>query len=166
MKTLRIVSIQLLMLLPMMVFAQTHCVSPEMQDCVRKYNDKINELIDKHSHNGFHILKEQKLPMRSATDMVVSMPLYEGDWYHFCFVGDPSADKIKASLYLEGFGDIIQDRIIVKREHEFWTEFSFMCPQTGNYELTLFQKSEVNRPLSYLTVFKKDATTQARINTP
>lgn len=130
------------------------------------YNEKINQLIDKHTGNGFKIIKEEKLPIRSTIDMVIHVPLYEGDWYHFCFIGDPSAEKIKATLFLEGLGDLVQDRIIVRREHEFWTEFSFVCPRSGNYELTLFQKSEISRPLSYLTIFKKDNEVADELQSP
>lgn len=145
----------LLSFISIAAFSQ-HEISPEMKRCVLLYNEKIDELITTHTSNGFHILQEQKLPIRSGIDMVVHLPLYEGDWYHFSFVGDPSSEKIKATLFLEGFGDLVQDRIIVRRENEFWTEFSFLCPQTGNYELTLYQKAEISRPLSYLTIFKKD----------
>jgi len=159
MKTLRsFLTILLLNLYSLTSFAQTTEVTPEMKESVRLYNAKINELIDRHSKNGFTIIKESKLPLRNAIDMVIHVPLHEGDWYHFCFVGDPTSRKIKATLFLNGLGDLVQDRIIVRRENEFWTEFSFICPQTGNYELTLFQKAEVSKPLSYLTIFKRDRT--------
>ena len=131
-------------------------ITSEMKENISQYNAKINELIERNTLNGFKIIREEKLPIRSDIDMVVILPLYAGDWYHFSFVGDPSAQKIKATLFLEGFGDLVQDRIIVRRENEFWTEFSFLCPQSGNYELTLYQKSDISRPLSYLTVFKKE----------
>ena len=136
--------------------AQKIQLTPELEENVRLYNDKINELFTQTSQNHFHIVKEEKLPLRSGLDLVLNIPLYEGDWYHFCFVGDPGSDKIKATLFLEGYGDLVQDRIVVRREHEFWTEFSFMCPQSGLYELRLFQKCDIPRPLSYLMVFKKD----------
>jgi hypothetical protein len=143
-------------------FSQSHTLTPEMQDCVTKYNLKINELLSTHQQNGFEILKEQKLPIQSNLDMILHLPLYAGEWYHFSFVGDPSADKIKTTLFLEGYGDIVQDRIKVNRDSEFWTEFSFICPQTGMYELTLYQKCEISRPLSYLTIFKKEKPTSVQ----
>lgn len=137
-------------------------LTAEMKENIILYNSKINEVIERNTLNGFKIIKEEKLPIRSDIDMVVILPLYAGDWYHFSFVGDPSAQKIKATLFLEGFGDLVQDRIIVRRENEFWTEFSFLCPQSGNYELTLYQKSDISRPLSYLTVFKKEDLIETR----
>ena len=136
------------------VFAQP-LLSGDMKEAVKTYNLKINELYDKHTKNGFVVYKEQKLPMQANLDFVINFKLIAGSWYHFSFVGDPSSSKIKAVLFKEGFGDMVQARLFVDRENEFWTEFSFICPQTGIYELSLFQKNEISRPLSYLTIFKK-----------
>ena len=147
----------LLSFISMIGNSQSREINDEMKNNIIIYNSKINEIIQKNTQNGFSIIKEEKLPLRSEIDMVVILPLYAGDWYHFSFVGDPSAVKIKATLFLEGYGDLVQDKIIVRRENEFWTEFSFMCPQSGNYELTLYQKAEISRPLSYLTLFKKNS---------
>ncbi len=134
-------------------------ITPDMQENVIVYNAKINELVEKNSTRGFHLVKEEKLPMRNNIDMILHISLREGNLYHVCFVGDPGSIKVKATLFLEGVGDFVQDRIKVRRENEFWTEFSFLCPQTGNYELSLLQKSSLSRPLSYLMVFKKDRET-------
>lgn len=155
MKTLRFFALLILSYLPFDAISQHIEITPEMQENIRLYNSKIEELIAKHNSNGFKIIQEEKLPLRSGNEMIIHMPLYEGDWYHFCFIGDPSSEKIKATLFLEGLGDLIQDKLIVRKENEFWTEFSFICPRSGSYELTLFQKNEISRPLSYLTVFKK-----------
>ena len=146
-----------MMLATMFCKAQSRHITPEMQENVKLYNAKIDELIDRTSKNGFHIVREEKLHLRNNIDMIVNIQLLEGNWYHFCFVGDPSSTKVKATLFMEGIGDLVQDRIKVKRENEFWTEFSFICPQSGNYEFTVCQKAPVERPLSYLTVFKMDA---------
>lgn len=137
--------------------AQSAWDKDQMQVQVKQYNEKINELIGKNEKNGFHVLMEKKLPMKNQLETVLMAPLYEGNWYHFCFIGDPSSEKIRTSMFLEGFGDLVQDRIIVRREHEFWTEFSFMCPQTGRYEFTFFQRSPMSNPLSYFVVLQKDA---------
>ena len=122
---------------------------------VRLYNEKINELTTKAERNGFKIVQEQKIALRNMHEAVIVITLIEGNWYHFCLVGDPSADKIRTSLFLEGVGDIIQDRIKVKREKEFWTEFSFICSRSARYEFTVFQKTALINPLTYLTILKK-----------
>ena len=144
-----------------MVFATSFCtaqqteITEEMKENVILYNAKINELIEKNLANGFDLVKEEKLPMRNNIDLILHVNLREGNLYRICFVGDPGSVKVKTTLFLEGIGDIVQDRIKVRRENEFWTEFSFLCPQTGNYELSLLQKSSLPRPLSYMMIFRK-----------
>lgn len=130
-------------------------ITPEMQQAVINYNQKINEEISVHQANGFEIFKEKKFNLASGQDGVMYVQMYEGSWYHFCFVGDPLSIKIKATLFLEGVGDLVQDKVIVSRANEFWSEFSYICPRSGIYEFRIFQKSDIERPLAYVTIFKK-----------
>lgn len=127
----------------------------ELNTSVRTYNEKINELQSLHTKNGFGVFKEQRIPLQSGIEHVLLLKLVAGSWYHFSYVGDPNSDKINATLFKEGIGDLVQARIHVAQQKEFWIEFSFICPQSGIYELTLRQKCPISRPLSYLTVFQK-----------
>ncbi|MBK7762647.1 MAG: hypothetical protein IPI46_04655 [Bacteroidetes bacterium] len=136
-------------------FAQSSEITSELKENVLLYNQKINELVVRHEGNGFVINKEARIPMKSGTSVVLNFAMMEGKWYHFVFVGDPGSKKLKANLYFEGQGDYVQDKIMVQRDNEFWTEFSFICPQTGMYELDLFQKSQIQKPLAYLMIFEK-----------
>jgi hypothetical protein len=155
MKTLPSILILLSLLLANpKLHAQDVLSAEDLAKNVVLYNEKINELIAVNEQKGFKITQEKKLPMRDNVDMVVILELVKDNLYHFCFVGDPSAHKIKATLFLEGLGDIIQDRIIVKKQQEFWTQFSFRCPETAHYELSLYQDTPIDRPLAYLTVFR------------
>lgn len=140
--------------------AQALDTNTELQENVELYNQKINELVAIHEGNGFKINKELRVPMRSKTSVVLNFPMRAGKWYHFAFVGDPGSTKIKLNLYFEGQGDYVQDKIMVQRDHEFWTEFSFICPQTGMYELELMQKSSIQKPLAYLMIFEKMQTSE------
>ena len=157
MKTLSYLPLFLLLFACLQCKSQsTKEITPEMAQNVTRYNAKIDELIGRALANGFRIVREEKLHLRNNVDMLLNISLMEGTWYHFCFIGDPSSTKVKATLFKEGVGDLVQDRIKVKREHEFWTEFSFVCPQSGNYEFIVSQKGPFARPLSYLAVFKKN----------
>ncbi|HNB80959.1 MAG TPA: hypothetical protein PLP34_01410 [Chitinophagaceae bacterium] len=127
----------------------------ELNENVKAFNEKINEQIAKHERNGFKLVKEQRIPLRSGHDLQLYLNLFSGEWYHFVLVGDPGADKIRTSLFLNGQGDYVQDKILVRRHEAFWTEFSFICPESGQYEWTLFQKSVLPRPLTYIMLFKK-----------
>ncbi len=129
----------------------------EMNESVKLYNEKINEFNRIHAKDGFAVYKEQRIPVQSGNEYVLLIQLTAGTWYHFSYVGDPNSEKIKTYLFKEGVGDLVQARIYPNKQSEFWTEFSFIPPQSGIYELSLFQKCSISRPLSYLTVYKKIA---------
>lgn len=138
------------------IYAQTEH-KEEMNESVKLYNEKINEFNNIHTKDGFTIYKEQRIPLQSGNEHVLLIQLTAGTWYHFSYVGDPNAEKIKTYLFKEGIGDLVQARIYPNKQLEFWTEFSFIPPQSGIYELSLYQKCSISRPLSYLTIYKKTA---------
>ncbi len=160
----------LLLLLPFGLYAQLEDQDPIaaqepdqgfMQNNVKLYNEKINELLDVHTGNGFRLNREQRIPMNDAVTNIINMTLEEGMWYHFVFVGDPSYDKLKVTLFKEGIGDFVQDRI-KKKNKEYWTEFSFICPVTGVYEFTCFQRGDMKKPLAYLMLFDRAKNSTAK----
>lgn len=133
-------------------------ITDEMKEAERSYNEKILEQIAIHRKNGFEIYKEDRVALIAGQDRSVYITLEEGQWYHFVYVGDPHAGKISVNLFLEGVGDFVNDRLKPQQDGEFWSEFSFLCPQTGNYELSFFQRCPISRPLSYLTVFRRTSS--------
>lgn len=124
----------------------------------RVFNETINEAIKVHTANNFLLYKEQRIPMKNRVGNIVNISLDAGQWYHFVFIGDPSCRKLKVTLFKEGIGDFVTDRTGEKND-EFATEFSFIAPITGIYEFTCFQKGEMENPLAYLMLFKKNAQT-------
>ncbi len=135
-----------------------------LQENVKQYNAVIDSLYKLHIHNGLSLVKDNKLPMHDGIETVMHIPLMAGDAYHFVFVGDPDSRKIKLTLFKEGQGDYIQDKIMVKQDGVFWSQFSFACPETGDYELSLFQRSAQPNPLSYLMLFKHPKKVAPAIN--
>ena len=130
-------------------------ITTQMKMDMESYNAKINELIAVHTGNGFHIKREERLPLVTGENTHINIQLVEGHWYHFAFVGDPSASTIKVALFLDGIGEIISDRVHPNKEQPFWTEFSYICPRSGLYELSLMQKTKIDKPLSYILLFEK-----------
>lgn len=123
---------------------------------VKIFNETINEAIKVHSSNNFTLFKEQRIPMKDKIANIINVQLDAGQWYHFVFIGDPSCKKLKVTLFKEGIGDFVTDRTGDKNG-EFATEFSFIAPITGIYEFSCFQKGEMEKPLAYLMLFKKNA---------
>lgn len=145
------------------VNAQTETFGDVALNDTKSYNEKvfnetINEAIKVHTANNFLLYKEQRIPMKNRVGNIVNISLDAGQWYHFVFIGDPSCRKIKVTLFKEGIGDFVTDRTGEKND-EFATEFSFIAPISGIYEFTCFQKGEMENPLAYLMLFKKNAQT-------
>jgi len=138
-------------------------ITEEMKEAERSYNEKILERIAIHRKNGFEIYKEDRVALLAGQDRSVYITLEEGQWYQFVYVGDPHAGKISVNLFLEGVGDFVNDRLKPQQDGEFWSEFSFLCPQTGNYELSFFQRCPISRPLSYLTVFRRTSSATGKL---
>jgi hypothetical protein len=122
---------------------------------VTVYNNLINEAIKVHTGNNFMLYKEQRIKMQNREGKIIHMDLEAGQWYHFVFIGDPSCKKLKVTLFKEGVGDFVTDKT-GSRNEEFYTEFSFIAPVSGMYEFTCFQKGEMDNPLAYLMLFKKN----------
>jgi hypothetical protein len=160
----KIITILLLCFLPFAMQAQDRSDSVHLQENVKQYHEVIDSLYNLHIHNGLTLVKDNKLPMHDGIETVMHIPLMAGDAYHFVFVGDPDSRKIKLTLFKEGQGDYIQDKIMVKQDGVFWSQFSFACPETGDYELTLYQRSAQPNPLSYLMLFKHPKKVAPAIN--
>lgn len=130
-------------------------LTEDMKAAEKSYNEKILERMKIHLKNGFGIYQEDRVTLIAGKDRSVYIPLVKGQWYHFVYVGDPHAEKISVNLFLDGLGYVVNDRLKPQQTGEYWSEFSFICPQSGMYELMLFQRCGIIRPLSYLTVFQK-----------
>ncbi len=101
---------------------------------------KATELISGHKKSGFVTYKSGQILARQNEEFPLYVHLIAGRWYHFVIVGNPDAKKISLRLGLPGLGDFITDRFKPEQTNEYWTEFSFVCPQSGHYLLTLNQK--------------------------
>lgn len=133
------------------------------QNNVSIFNNLINEAIKVHTSNNFSLFREQRILMKDKVTNVINMQLEAGQWYHFVFIGDPSCKKMRITLFKEGIGDFVSDRTGEKNQ-EFYSEFSFIAPVSGIYEFSCFQKGEMEKPLAYLMLFRKNGTAPAKTN--
>lgn len=140
---------------------ETFVLTDDMKAAEISYNEKILERMKVHLKNGFGIYQEDRVTLIAGKDRSVYIPLVKGQWYHFVYVGDPHAEKISVNLFLDGLGYVVNDRLKPQQTGEYWSEFSFICPQSGLYELMLFQRCAISRPLSYLTVFQKSLQSES-----
>ncbi len=60
---------------------------------------QIDSLKNLYSKNGFSLLKEATVTMQSQFELPVIVPLTEGNWYQFIFIGDYSSQLYEVRMY-------------------------------------------------------------------
>jgi hypothetical protein len=74
------------------VIRQQPCTSPS----ILQQADSIKILLAK---QGFMVVKEASMQMVSEYEMPVIVPLNEGSWYQFVFIGDMSSKLYEVRMY-------------------------------------------------------------------
>lgn len=121
----------------------------------RQFNDKVAELYTKYKSDGFVTYKGGTIQMEKNTEFPIFVELKEGRWYQFVVVGDPEARKLEMKLGLEGVGDFITDKFKTENVNEHWTQFGFVCPRSGRYLLTFFQKGPKKDMLGHVAILQR-----------
>ena len=60
---------------------------------------EVDSLKGFYSKNGFALLKEATITMQSEFELPVIVPLNEGNWYQFIFIGDYSSQLYEVRMY-------------------------------------------------------------------
>ena len=68
------------------------CNSPTIKNQV----DSLKALYAK---DGFQVLKEASITMESEYEMPVIVPLRQGEWYQFVFVGEPTSKLYEVRMF-------------------------------------------------------------------
>ena len=70
------------------------------QSCSNDMNSKeVDSLKDMYSHDGYILLKEASITMESEYEMPVVIPLTQGSWYQFIFIGDYTSKLYEVRMY-------------------------------------------------------------------
>lgn len=62
-------------------------------------NKQVDSLKDAYSKEGYELLKEASIKMESEFEMPVIVPLTQGSWYQFVFIGDYSSRLYEVRMY-------------------------------------------------------------------
>ena len=91
---------------PFLLLFTLLCLSVSAQDVIRQQqcvNDDIKRQVDSlkgiYSKDGFAIVREASMTMESEYEMPVIMPLTQGSWYQFVFIGDISSKLYEVRMY-------------------------------------------------------------------
>jgi hypothetical protein len=109
------------------------------------------------AQEGFIVVREASMTMESGYEMPVIVPLTQGTWYHFAFIGDLSSKLYelrmydyneKQVVYQKHYGDGMESNIISFSYIPKFTEYHMIKPVQMNKK----KKDEV---CGYIMMFKK-----------
>jgi len=152
------------LLLALCIFSIT-CFSQDvirLQSCKDDFiNRQVDSLKGLYGKGGFELLKEASISMESEFEMPVIVPLTEGSWYQFVFIGDYSSRLYEVRMYdwdekqvvfqQKRWGDV-DGNIISYSYIPKISEFHMMKPVQVN-------KQKKKNLCGYVMLFKKTATT-------
>jgi hypothetical protein len=119
------------------------------------FKSKVSSFYNIYHQDGFATYKGGDVLMKKNTELPIFVDLKAGEWYQFFMVADPSSRRLRMTLGMEGCGDFITDRIRPEVTEEFWTHFSFICPRSGRYLLTFYQRSQKSKLVGHIAVLRK-----------
>ena len=86
------------LLLTSAVFAQKDVI--RIETCSNsQIQHQVDSLKDFYSKDGFILLKEASVAMQSEYELPVIVPLTQGSWYQFVFVGDYTSKLYEVRMY-------------------------------------------------------------------
>jgi hypothetical protein len=105
------------LLLPIVLFI---CNAVSSQDVIRVQscsNDMISRQVDSlkklYGKDGYQLLKEASISMESEFEMPVIVPLTEGTWYQFVFIGDYTSKLYEVRMY------DWEEKMVIFRQHRW-----------------------------------------------
>src|SRR6267154_567501 len=80
------------------LLAQSDVIKQESCD-ISVYKHSIDSLKQLYSAQGFTVLREASVSMESEFEMPIVVPLTQGTWYQFVFIGDPTSKLYEVRMY-------------------------------------------------------------------
>jgi hypothetical protein len=118
---------------------------------------QTDSLKEKLSQQGFIVVREATMTMESEYEMPVIVPLNEGSWYQFAFIGDLSSKLYevrmydydeKQVVYQKHYGDGMESNIISYSYIPKVTEYHIIKP-------VQVSKKKKKNLCGYIIMFKK-----------
>lgn len=159
-------SIALSMLLSSVAFSQKDVI--RIESCSNSsIQHQVDSLKNLYSQDGFMLLKEASIAMQSEYELPVIVPLTEGSWYQFVFIGDYTSKLYEVRMYdwdekmvvyqKKQWGDVDGNIISYSYIPKF-SEYHMMKPVQVN-------KQKKTNLCGYVMLFKKSAPNTPAGNT-
>jgi hypothetical protein len=95
---LKLISLTGIFLLSVSVKAQEDVI--RLESCMNEsYKPQIDSLKQLFASKGYEIVREASIKMESEYEMPIVVPLTQGAWYQFIFIGDPSSKLYEVRMY-------------------------------------------------------------------
>lgn len=146
----------LFVMLSSAVFSQEDVI--RLQSCNNELiKHQVDSLKEIYAKDSFILLKEASITMESEFEMPVVMPLNQGTWYQFVFIGEYSSKLYEVRMY------DWDEKIVVYKKHQWgdvdgnvisysyvpqFSEFHMMKPVQVN-------KQKKKNLCGYVMLFKK-----------
>lgn len=111
------------------------------QDLIRQqscdgspYQAEVDSLKQFYANQGYSVLREASMTMESEYEMPIVLPMTQGVWYQFVFIGDPTSRLYEVRMY-----DYTEKQVIYKKN--MWGDvdgniISFQyIPQASEYHM-------------------------------
>ena len=109
------------------------------------------------SKQGFVVVREASMTMQSEYEMPVIVPLTEGSWYFFVFIGDPSSKLYELRMF-----DYNERQVVFKKQYGEGVEsnivsYSYIPKFTEYHMIKPVQVNKVKKKniCGYIIMFKK-----------
>jgi hypothetical protein len=71
-----------------------------LENCMNEsYKPQIDSLKQLFTSQGYEVVREASVKMESEYEMPIVVPLTQGAWYQFIFIGDPTSKLYEVRMY-------------------------------------------------------------------
>ena len=151
------------------------CTTSFSQDVIRiqecnspSIKNQVDSLKSLYAKDGFTVFKEASITMESEYEMPVIVPLKQGEWYQFVFVGEPTSRLYEVRMF-----DWNEKQVIYQKK--MWGDvdgniisYSYM-PQFSEFHMikpVQVNKQRKKNLCGYVMLLKKAKTAALASNIP
>lgn len=123
------------------------------------YQQTVDSLKKVYATQGYTVLREASMTMESEYEMPIIMPMTEGTWYQFVFIGDPTSRLYEVRMY-----DYSEKQVVYKKH--MWGDIDGniisyeYIPKFSEYHMIKPVQVNKNKKklCGYVILLKKNAT--------
>jgi hypothetical protein len=151
---------------PLCLFFSTHLSAQsdliKQQGCdVSPFQVSIDSLKQIYSNQGYSIVREASMTMESQYEMPIVVPMNEGTWYQFIFIGDPGSKLYEVRMF-----DWSEKQVVYKKNQ--WGEvdgniitYNYVPKTTEYHMIKPVQVNKTKKKLcGYVLLLKKTSAGQ------